>query len=96
MFIRVLGNYSENDPLLPINNYAISKLGGECSVQFYIKSLILRLCRQKNHLCTKAFNDVEMNFMFHEDLAKHLLKLIDYNGIINVGDLENSFRFCKN
>ena len=31
----IKGNYSENDPLLPINNYAISKLGGECSVQLY-------------------------------------------------------------
>ena len=24
------GNYSEDDPVLPINNYALSKLGGEC------------------------------------------------------------------
>ncbi len=27
------GNYKENSPLLPINNYAWSKLGGEASVQ---------------------------------------------------------------
>ena len=27
------GNYKETDPLLPINNYAWSKLGGECAVQ---------------------------------------------------------------
>jgi len=26
-----------------------------------------------------------MNFMFHEDFAKYLLKLIDKKGIINVG-----------
>ena len=82
----IKGNYSENDPLLPINNYAISKLGGECSVQLYKRSLILRLCMtEKPFVHKKAFNDVEMNFMFHEDLAKNLLKLIDYNGIINVG-----------
>ena len=37
------GNYRENDPLLPINNYAWSKLGGECSVVLYKKSLILRI-----------------------------------------------------
>lgn len=37
------GNYSEDNPLLPINNYAISKLGGECSVQLYKNSLILRI-----------------------------------------------------
>ena len=29
------GNYSENSPLLPINNYAWSKLGGEAAVQMY-------------------------------------------------------------
>ena len=38
------GNYSENSPLLPINNYAWSKLGGEASVQMYKNSLILRVC----------------------------------------------------
>ena len=32
-----------------------------------------------------AFNDVETNFMYHHQFAKHLLKLIDYKGIINVG-----------
>ena len=80
------GNYSENDALLPINNYAISKLGGECSVQLYKNSLILRICMtEKPFIHKKAFNDVEMNFMFHEDFAKFLLKLINKKGIINVG-----------
>ena len=80
------GNYSENEPLLPVNNYAISKLGGECSVQLYKNSLILRICMtEKPFIHKKAFNDVEMNFMFHEDFAKYLLKLIDKKGIINVG-----------
>ena len=37
------GNYSEKDPLLPVNNYAWSKLGGEASVQLYKNSLILRV-----------------------------------------------------
>ena len=37
------GNYKENSPLKPINNYAWSKLGGECAVQMYKNSLILRL-----------------------------------------------------
>ena len=80
------GNYSENEPVLPVNNYAISKLGGECSVQLYKNSLILRICMtEKPFIHKKAFNDVEMNFMFHEDFAKYLLKLIDKKGIINVG-----------
>ena len=80
------GNYSEDDPVSPINNYAISKLGGECAVQMYKNSLILRICMtEKPFVHKKAFNDVEMNFMYHEDLAKNLLKLINHKGIINVG-----------
>jgi dTDP-4-dehydrorhamnose reductase len=80
------GNYSENDPILPINNYAISKLGGECAVKLYKNSLILRICMtEKPFVHKKAFNDVEMNFMYHEELAKNLLKLINKKGIINVG-----------
>ena len=82
----VKGNYSENDPVLPINNYAVSKLGGECAVQMYHNSLILRICMtEKPFVHKKAFNDVEMNFMYHEQLANNLLKLINHKGIINVG-----------
>ena len=80
------GNYKETDPILPINKYAISKFGGECSVQMYENSLILRISMtEKPFIHKKAFSDVEMNFMFHESLAKNLLKLIDKKGIINVG-----------
>ena len=80
------GNYSENDPVMPINNYALSKLGGECAVQMYKNSLILRICMsEKPFIHKKAFSDVETNFMYHEDFAKNLLKLIDKKGIINVG-----------
>ncbi len=82
----IKGNYSENDPVLPINNYAISKLGGECAVQMYKNSLILRISMtEKPFIHKEAFNDVEMNFMYHEELASNLLKLINYKGIINVG-----------
>jgi dTDP-4-dehydrorhamnose reductase len=82
----VKGDYKENDPILPINKYAISKYGGECAVQMYDNSLILRICMTERPFIHKiAFNDVETNFMYHDELAKHLLKLIDYTGIINVG-----------
>ena len=37
------GNYKESDPIKPWNNYSWSKLGGECAVQMYKNSLILRL-----------------------------------------------------
>jgi dTDP-4-dehydrorhamnose reductase len=91
------GNYSEDDPVLPINNYALSKLGGECAVQMYKNSLILRICMsEKPFIHKKAFNDVETNFMYHEDFAKHLLKLIDKKGIINVGGPKQIvFNFAK-
>ena len=91
------GNYSENDPVLPINNYALSKLGGECAVQMYKNSLILRICMsEKPFIHKKAFNDVETNFMYHEDFAKNLLKLIDKKGIINVGGHKQIvFNFAK-
>jgi len=91
------GNYSENDPVLPINNYALSKLGGECAVQMYKNSLILRICMsEKPFIHKKAFNDVETNFMYHEDFAKNLLKLIDKNGVINVGGPKQIvFNFAK-
>ena len=78
----VKGNYKENDPVMPINKYAISKLGGECAVQMYKNSLILRICMtEKPFVHKQAFDDVEMNFMFHEDLARNLLKLINKKGI---------------
>ena len=87
----IKGNYKESDPVLPINKYAISKFGGECSVQMYENSLILRICMtEKPFIHKKAFSDVEMNFMFHETLAKNLLKLIDKKGIINVGGKKQS------
>ena len=91
----IKGNYSEHDPVLPINNYTISKLGGECAVQMYKNSLILRISMtEKPFIHKEAFNDVEMNFMYHEDLAKNLLKLINHKGIINVGGPVQELEWC--
>ena len=91
------GNYKETDPVLPVNKYAVSKLGGECSVQMYSNSLILRICMtEKPFVHKKAFYDVEMNFMFHEVLAKNLLKLINKKGIMNVGgNTKTVIKFVK-
>ena len=36
------GNYKETDPVLPMNNYAWSKLGGESAVHMYKISLLNR------------------------------------------------------
>ena len=91
------GNYKENDPLLPWNNYAWSKLGGECSVQMYKNSLILRICMtEKPFIHKKAFANVKLNFIFHEDIAKILVKVLDKKGIINVGGKTRTiYNFAK-
>ena len=80
------GNYKETDPLLPVNNYAWSKLGGETSVQLYKNSLILRVCMtEKPFVHSKAFANVKTSFMFHEDVVKILFKLLNQKGVINLG-----------
>ena len=91
------GNYKESDPLLPWNNYAWSKLGGECSVQMYKNSLILRICMtEKPFIHKKAFANVKLNFIFHEDIAKILVKVLNKKGIINVGGKTRTiYNFAK-
>ena len=91
------GNYKENDPVLPINNYAWSKLGGECAVQMLKNSLILRICMtEKPFLYSYAYTNLKTNFMFHEDLAKVFFKLINKSGIINIGGpVQSVYNFAK-
>ena len=91
------GNYKETDALLPINNYAWSKLGGESSVKLYKNSLILRLCMcEKPFIHKYAFSDVKTNFMFHEDFIKILPKILNKKGILNIGGkLQTVYNFAK-
>ena len=92
------GNYREDDGLKPINNYAWSKLGGEASVMLYKKSLILRLAMsEKPFVHDEAFKDAKSNFLYRDDVAKIIPRLIDYNGVINVGSkkTESIYNFAK-
>ena len=91
------GNYNELDPLLPWNNYAWSKLGGECAVQMYKNSLILRACMtEKPFVHKKAFSNVKLNFIFHEEIAKILFKIINKKGILNIGGKTRTvYNFAK-
>lgn len=91
------GNYSENDALKPWNNYSWSKLGGECAVQMYKNSLIIRLCMtEKPFVHKKAYANVKSNFIFQEDAAKIILKIINKSGIINVGGPSQTvYNFAK-
>ena len=71
------GNFRETDPIKPINNYALSKMGGECSVLMYKNSLVLRIqMTEKPFLYDKAFSDLYTNFMFHEELVPILPRLL--------------------
>ena len=91
------GNYKEFDSLLPWNNYAWSKLGGECAVQMYKNSLILRVCMtEKPFIHKKAFANVKLNFIFHDEVVKILIKLLDKKGIINIGGpTKTVYNFAK-
>jgi len=91
------GNYDEKSPILPINNYAWSKLGGECSVHLYKNSLILRASiTEKPFVHKSAFVDFKTNFIFHDDLLPKILKLIDQNGVINIGGKSQTvYNFVK-
>ncbi len=93
----IKGNYSENDPVKPFNNYALSKLGGECAVALYKNSLILRITMtEKPFLHKKAYSNLKSNFMFHEDLVEILPKIINQKGILNVGGKSQSvYSFAK-
>ena len=91
------GKYTEESFLKPINSYAWSKLGGECAVQIYKNSLILRICMTEKPFVHKtAFKNMYTNFIFHEDVAKILPKLFKYKGVINVGGpIQSVFNFVK-
>jgi dTDP-4-dehydrorhamnose reductase len=93
----IKGNYSELSPLKPINEYAWSKLGGECAVMLYKNSLILRTSvTEKPFVHKKAFYDFKTNFIFHEDLVLNIIKIINKKGIINIGGKSQSvYNFVK-
>ena len=93
----IKGNYTEKDPLNPINKYAISKLGGECAVKMYDNSLILRIIMcEKPFIHKSAFYDIKTNFIFQEDVAKMIPKLLNKKGIINIGGKTQSvYNFAK-
>ena len=92
-----IGNYKEKDPVLPVNNYAWSKLGGECAVTMYKNSLILRITMcEKPFLHEYAFHDINTNFMFHEDVVKIIPKILNKTGVLNIGGkIQSIYSFAK-
>ena len=93
----IKGNYTEEDAIKPINKYAVSKLGGECAVKMYHNSLILRIMMcEKPFIHKSAFYDIKTNFIFQEDVAKMIPKLLNRKGIINIGGkIQSVYNFAK-
>ena len=91
------GSYKEEDAILPWNNYGWSKAGGESAVQMYKNSLIIRACMTEKPFIHKyAYSNVKSNFIFHEEIAKIFLKVINEKGIINIGGKPQTiFNFAK-
>jgi len=93
----VTGDYKEEDALLPVNDYAWTKLGGECAVHLYTNSLILRACMtERPFVHEKALVDSKKSLMYIDEAAGVCLKLLDKTGIINIGgEPTNSYEFAK-
>jgi|TARA_R110000824_G_scaffold49483_8_gene138789 dTDP-4-dehydrorhamnose reductase len=99
------GNYKETDALLPyygnndgITKYGWSKLGGEACARLHDNSLILRLCMSnKPFPHPRAAVDIRKSYIYEDDAAKIILKLLDESGIINIGGpAASAYEFALN
>ena len=93
------GNYKETDPVYPVNKYAWSKLGGECAVRMYDKSLIVRTTFGPNIFpYSKAFTDQWTSRESVSVIAEKISRLIDkkLTGVIHVaGKRKTVFEYAK-
>lgn len=91
------GYYKESDSVKPINNYAWSKLGGECAVQMYKNSLILRICMTDfPFVHKKAIYGAFSSFVFNKTIAKIIPFLLEEKGVLNLGGKRRDiFQFAK-
>ena len=97
VYPNVPGNYKEEDPVYPVNNYAWSKLGGECAVQMYKNSLIIRACMTEYPFVHKfAYSNMFTNFIFYKNFIKILEKILHVKGVLNIGGSAKSvYNFAK-
>jgi len=88
VYPSTLGNYKESDPLLPTNDYAWSKLGGECSVRMVPNHLIIRTSfGASDFFYQHAFNNKWTSKDYVDIIAPMILDASksDMTGIINIG-----------
>jgi dTDP-4-dehydrorhamnose reductase len=82
------GNFSEEAPLFPVNRYALSKLGGECSVRLVENSLVVRTSFYRELKFDKGTVDQFSSRTPIAEAAAAILALAlrdDVRGVINVG-----------
>lgn len=93
----VFGNKSEDDGVKPFNKYGWSKLGGECAVQLHDNHLIIRLAMVEYPFPYEAaFDNVFKSCIWSDEVPEKILKLIDQQGIINLGGKSQSiYHFAK-
>ena len=93
------GNYNEEDPVYPVNKYAISKLGGECAVRQYDNSLIIRTSFGPNVFpFPKAFVDQWTTRVSVAEITKTIIGIIDspVTGILHIGGKRQTvFQYAK-
>jgi dTDP-4-dehydrorhamnose reductase len=82
------GNYKESNPLSPVNNYAWSKLGGECAVRMVPDHLIIRTSFGSSEFPYEyAYNNMWTSKDYVDVIAPMILDASksDLTGIINIG-----------
>jgi dTDP-4-dehydrorhamnose reductase len=82
------GSYAEEDAVYPVNNYAWSKLGGECAVRFHANSLIVRTSFGPDEFpFPKAMTDQWTSRESVSQIAAKLVALLgsDAVGVVHVG-----------
>ena len=83
--------------MLPCNNYAWSKIGGEAAVQMYKNSLIIRISMTEKPFVHKfAYANMKTNFIFHKDVIPIIKKILNKTGVLNVGGpTQTVYKFAK-
>ena len=63
----------------------------------YKNSLILRIIMcEKPFIHKFAFHDIKSNFIFHEEVAKIIPKILDKKGILNIGGkIQSIYSFAQ-
>lgn len=91
------GPHKEDEPLLPLGNYAISKLAGECITRMVPHSLILRCSfTERPFRHNSAFIDAKKSFIYLDEIGEKIWNVIEEKGIINIGGTTQSiYDFAK-